>query len=114
MLPQDELAQRIRAYVATQVPANQVDTVTRTVCMTVATLMDDPRFLNELLVIRRLREEIDWLKHQVLMLQRATGTPVPRKRAPAKRAPAKKRAAPVKGTATKSQRSSFTRGARGR
>jgi len=67
--PQDELARRIAAYVATQVPPEQRDVVTRAVCMTVATLMADPAFTEELVVVKTLRAENKWLKDNYLILK---------------------------------------------
>ena len=105
---------RIRRYVATQVPADQVEITTRAVCMTVATLMADPTFTSELLVIRQLQDENQYLRTQYTILKQTLatlGVKQPRKRAPAKK---KAAAAPrVKG-GTAAQRRAFQEGFRGR
>ena len=110
MEPQDVLVQRIADYVATQVPPGQRDIVTRTVCMAIATLMNDPSFTSELLVVRQLREENAYIKNQYLILKQMmdrVGVKAPRKRAPAKK---KAAATPrVKG-GTAAQRQAFQAG----
>jgi hypothetical protein len=107
--PQDVLAQRIVAYVRTNVQGDHVEVVARTVCMVVATLMADPSFLNELQVIKDLRERVAWLHNENLILKDAlTQTGV--------RRPAKKKAAPRKAAAprvrggTAQQRAAFRQG----
>ena len=113
MQPQDALVMQIRQYVAASgVSPEQVEIVTRTVCVTVAALMNDPAFLNELVVIRRLQEENHYLKTQYTILKQMlaqVGVQAPRKRAPAKKAAAKKRAPTVKG-GTPRQRQAFQAG----
>jgi hypothetical protein len=106
--PQDELAQRIVAYVRQNVGGDQVDAVARTVCMVVATLMADPAFLNELQVIKDLRERVAWLHNENLILKDAlTQTGV--RRPPRKKA-APKRAAPKVRGGTAAQRAAFREG----
>jgi hypothetical protein len=111
---------QIRQYVAASgVSPEQVDVVTRTVCVTLAALMNDPTFTNQLVVVHRLQEENQWLRTQYTILKQMlsqVGVQVPRKRAPAKKAPARKKAptAPrVKGGTTR-QRQAFQAGYRGR
>jgi regulator of replication initiation timing len=78
--------------------------------MAIATLMADPAFTNELLVVRKLQEENAWLKTQYTILKQMmdkVGVKAPRKRAPAKK---KAAAAPrVKG-GTAAQRQAFQDG----
>lgn len=111
MEPQDELAYRVRQYVTANAPPEQVEIVTRTVCLTLAMLMAEPAFTNELLVVRQLREENAWLRTQYTILKQMVdkvGAKAPRKRAPTKRA-----APRVKG-GTAAQRRAFQEGFRGK
>jgi hypothetical protein len=110
--PQVELAQRIQQYVATQVPADQVEVVTRTVVIVVATLMQDARFFTELEAVKDLLARVNWLHNENLMLkqvlQQAGMTP---RKAPArKKAPPRKRAAPKVRGGTPAQRKAFKEG----
>jgi hypothetical protein len=107
--PQDELAFRVRQYVEANVPPDQVEIVTRTVCLTLAMLMAEPVFTNELIVVRQLREENQWLRTQYTILKQMmdkVGAKAPRKRAPTKKAAPKVR---VKG-GTAAQRRAFQAG----
>jgi hypothetical protein len=112
--PQDELVLRIRQYVTANVPAEQAEVVTHTVCLVVAMLMAEPEFTNELALVRQLREENQWLKTQYTILKQMmdkVGSVKPRKRAPVKKkAPAAPR---VKG-GTAAQRQAFREGFQGR
>lgn len=90
MEPQDILVQRIAAYVATQVPPEQRAIVTRTVCMAIATLMADPAFTEELVMVKALREENRWLRNNYLIMKQMMD------RVGVKVAPVRKRAAPRK------------------
>lgn len=112
MQPQDALVIQIRQYVAATVPADQVEIVTRTVCVTLAALMSDPAFLNELVVIRQLRDENQYLRvqYQILKQTLATLGVKQARKAPAKKAAPRKRAAPkVKGGSPR-QRQAFQAG----
>ena len=73
MTPGEELAERIRQYVATQVGPELVRIVTEASCRAVATLMQDPSFTDHLLIVAQLRQENQWLKSQVIQLQRTLG-----------------------------------------
>ena len=117
MRPEDELALRIQQYVAANVPPDQVVVVTRTVCLTVAMLMAEPGFTNELAIVRSLRDENTYLKTQYAILkQMLSGSPsAPRKSsAPRKRSPAKKTAGATKPPSvrggTAKQRAAFRSG----
>lgn len=61
--------------------------------MTVATLMADPAFTNELVVVKALREENTWLRNNYLILKRMMAQvgvkPPAKKRAAKKAAPRK-------------------------
>jgi hypothetical protein len=99
--------------VATRVRPDQVEVVTVTVVQTVALLMNDPRFLNELEVIRLLNERVVYLTNQNLLLKETLtqlgGVRAPRKKAATRKAPAKRRAPQVKG-GTPAQRNAFRQG----
>lgn len=108
--PQDELVLQIRQYVAAQVPPDQVEVITRTVCVALAALMSDPTFTSELVVVKRLQDENHYLRTQYTILKQMlaqVGVQAPRKRAPKKAAPKKR--APVKG-GTARQRQAFQAG----
>jgi hypothetical protein len=88
--PEDELARRVVAYVDTQVPPEHRQIVARTVCMTLATLMADPAFTNELEVVKQLREENQWLRanYQILKgMMDKVGVKRPAKRGGSKKPP---------------------------
>ena len=118
MQPQDALVIQIRQYVAASgVSPEQVEIVTRTVCVTLAALMNDPTFTNELVVVHRLQEENHYLRTQYTILKQMlaqVGMQAPRKRAPAKKAPAKKQATPKVRGGTARQRQAFKAGFNGR
>ena len=99
MAPEDELVRRIAAYVSTQVPLNQRDVVTRAVCMTLATLMADPTFTEELVVVKTLREENQWLRTNYLILKQMMDRVGVRKAAPKRAAPKKSSPGPKKSSA---------------
>jgi hypothetical protein len=106
---------QIRQYVvASGVSPEKVEIVTRTVCVTLAALMNDPAFTNELVVVRRLQEENQYLRTQYTILKQtlaSLGVQTARKRAPAKKkAPAAPR---VKG-GTAAQRRAFRQGYQGK
>ena len=117
MQPQDALVIQIRQYVAASgVSPEQVEIVTRTVCVTLAALMNDPTFTNELVVVHRLQEENQWLRTQYTILKQMlsqVGIQAPRKRAPAKKTAAKKATPKVRG-GTPRQRQAFKAGFNGR
>lgn len=98
MEPQDELARRIAAYVATQVQPQFREAMTRAVCMTVATLMADQTFTNELVIVKALREENQWLRtnyHILKQMMDKVGVKqrsAPKKRSTGPRKPPVKRA----------------------
>ena len=102
----DDLAERIRGYVAAQVPPSQIEAVTKTVCLVVITLMRDPKFLNELLVIQELQQENYYLRNQLAIAQGALARYRPAKKATAKKAPARKKGV------TKAQAKAFQQGVR--
>ena len=114
MEPQDELAGRVLAYVRTQVALEEVEVVTRTVLMTVSTLMQDRRFFEALPPVQQLIAQVQWLHNENLVLKETlsqlglNGTAV--RKGPVRKTPAKKRAAPrVKG-GTAAQRKAFRNG----
>jgi hypothetical protein len=113
--PEDELAIRIRQYVAANVPPEQVEIVTRTVCLTLAMLMAEPAFTNELAIVKALRDENHYIKTQYAILKETLSgvKPATAKSAPRKRSPAKKRAAPRVSGGTAQQRAAFREGFRG-
>lgn len=113
MEPQEELAQRIRRYVITQVAPGQVDVVTRSVVVVVATLMQDQRFFNELEQVKELLNRLTWLHNENLILKQTLAsvtTTGPRKKATAKKAAPRKRAAPRVRGGTAAQRDAFRQG----
>jgi hypothetical protein len=117
--PQDELVKRIASYVASQVPPDLREVVTRATCVTLAAMMADPYFVGELAVVKQLRSENEYIRTQYLILKQMmsqVGVATPRKKAaPRKRAagsssrPASK--ARPSGSATKrAPNSSFRQG----
>jgi len=118
---------RIRQYVAANVPPEQVEIVSRTVCLVVAMLMAEPAFTNELALVQALRNENHYLKTQYAILKetlsgvRTSGTSStktaakPRKRAPAKKTASgtRRTSAPTVKGGTAAQRAAFRSGYRG-
>lgn len=99
--PGDVLAQMVRQHVATLVSPELVDTMTMVVGQALSTLLGNPTFTSQLLVVHDLQLENQMLKQNVLVLQRMLAAqPVVYRKAAAKKAPAKK-AAPRKSPAKK-------------
>ncbi len=118
MTPGEELADRIRQFVATQVGPESVRVVTEATCRAVSTLMQDPSFTDQLLVVAQLRQENQWLKSQVIQLQRtlglmATGSASSTVSRPRKKAAAKKTTATrIQGNAPRNAKAAFVKGVR--
>ena len=120
MTPGEELAERIRQYVATQVGPELVRVVTEASCRAVATLMQDPSFTDHLLIVAQLRQENQWLKSQVIQLQRtlgllATGSASSSGSASRVTKPRKAAAKPstrVQGNASRTAKAAFVKGTR--
>lgn len=112
MQPQDALVIQIRQYVASLVPADQVEAVTRTVCVALAALMNDPSFTNQLVVVRRLQEENQYLRTQYTILKQTLATLGVKqaRKTPAKKAAPRKRAAPKVRGGSPQQRQAFQAG----
>jgi hypothetical protein len=103
--PQDELLALIRRLVAQRVRPEHQEQFVQVVAITVAQLMNTPHFLNELVVVAQLRQQIARLTNENLILKDVLtkqGRAAPVKKAPAPR----KRAAP------KSQAKAFQAGVR--
>ena len=106
----DALAARIRAVVEGRVPPNQVEAVTLAACHAVITVMSDPYFLNQFRIVQELREENQWLRTQMAVLQTTLARYQPARKKPVKRSPKRGSTAPRKATAA--QKRAFTQGVR--
>lgn len=106
MEPQDELLSLIRRLVAERVRPEHQEQFVQVVTVTVAQLMNTPRFLNELAVIAQLRQQVARLTNENLLLKQVL-TDQGRKQPPVKKA-----AAPRKRAAPKSQAKAFQAGVR--
>ena len=108
MQPQDALVIQIRQYIAASgVPPEQVEIVTRTVCVTVAALMNDPTFTRELVLVRKLQDENQYLRAQYQILKEtlaSIGVKPARKRAPAKKKAPARPAVKVRGGSPQQRR----------
>lgn len=93
MEPQDALLNLIRQLVGQRIPPPHQEQVIQIVAITMSQLMTDPRFVNELSVVRDLRSLATHLRNENVLLKQAISHPAPRKaaprKAPAKRAPTK-------------------------
>ena len=120
MTPGDALADRIRQFVVTQVAPESVEVVTEATCRAIATLMQDPAFTSQLRIVASLQQENQWLKSQVIQLQRAlmltgsassSSTSTSRPRGPRKKSTAKP-STRIQGNASRSAKAAFVKGAR--
>jgi hypothetical protein len=121
MTPSEAFLARIFDYVKTVVTPELVEPVTKATAQAISTLMSDPFFTAELRVVADLRQENQWLKSQVVQLQRvvalATSSTLPSKRG---RKPSAKKTLPKKSYAAKksavspSARRGFNKGRSGR
>lgn len=106
MDPQDELLNLIHRLVAQRVRPEHQAEFTKIVALTVAQLMADPKFLNELMVVKQLQQRIAHLHNENLLLKQVLTDrgqrPPPRKKA----------AAPRKRAAPKAQANAFQQGVR--
>lgn len=86
MTPGEALIAHIFGYVKSVVPPELVEPVTKATAEAVATLMSDPGFTSGLRIVNDLRQENQWLKSQIVQLQRilsvsaSAPTSPPRKR----------------------------------
>ena len=98
MDPQDDLLNLIHKLVAQRVrPEHQAQFV-QIVALTVAQLMADPRFLNELMVVRQLQQRIAHLANENVLLKQVLTDQGRKPPTPRKKAAPRKRAAPASQT----------------
>jgi hypothetical protein len=104
--PQDELLVLIRRLVASRVLPVHQEQFVQVVTITVAQLMSDPRFLNELVSFKQMQQRIAHLTNENLLLKQILADQGRKPPAPRKAPAPRKRAAP------KSQAKAFQAGVR--
>ena len=105
MDPQDDLLALIRGLVGQRVHPQHQEQFVQVVAVTVAQLMGDPRFLDQLVVVQQLKAHIARLHNENLLLKQVLTDR-------GQRPPPVKKAAPRKRTPPKSQSAAFKAGVR--